>query len=328
MTSKYIWAHNWSMEPIWVGGKLCWTREEVANAYTPRAGSAAARVWDEIGPFTKYVALAGGSQSLSSVLNDLSHTAHFVAFQYLGGLPLDAESMFTPLQVEHYIEVGTDHLAPHSRATRRGFLKRIGLHVTRRAPWAPPPRSFPIKKLATPYSPRQIGSFLRVAEQQSTQARKRTATAHLCLGLGAGLFADEYLTVTPLSFHSRAGVRVLTLHGKRPREVPFSHRYFLPLQEIATQYPGEPLIGKEGNGSNDRLNHLLGKVDYPSRMGNPITTRLRTTWMQRMLSIPVGLAEFLRMAGIRTTKSLTDIVPYLPERDPEQWYPAVAELEE
>ncbi|GAA3311985.1 hypothetical protein [Arthrobacter ramosus] len=176
-----------------------------------------------------------------------------------------------------------------------------------------------------PYTEHQISEFFRIADQQRTSNRRRTSTAHLCLGLGAGLFADEYLNVTSSSFRTVASTNVLVLAGERPRQIPISERYFLPLQEIAAQHPGEPLIGATGNGSNDRFNHLLSKVEYPGRIGNPVTTRLRTTWMQHMLAIPVSLSEFTAMAGILTTKSLTDLIPYIPERAPVLWYRSVAQ---
>jgi hypothetical protein len=253
----------------------------------------------------------------------MSHVAQFVAWEYLHGTPLDAEAMFTPVQVEYYIEVGTKHLAPYTRSTRRGFLRRIGARVTKNAPWAPPPRAFPVKKLAVPYSRDEESVYFQIASQQSTPYKTRIATVHLCLGLGAGLFADEFMAVTGSSLRRIAGVNVLATGGQRARLIPISDRYFGPLQEIAVRHPHEPIIGVEGSNSKNRLNALLSKPEYPARVGRPVTTRLRTTWMQHVLSIPISLSEFAEIAGIRTTKSLTDLIPYIPLREPEQWFPLI-----
>lgn len=251
-------------------------------------------------------------------------SAASVASAYESGLPLDVEVIFTPSRVERYIETETLHLVPSSRATRRAALAKVGREVTKKAPWVPPGREFPMSQLQPPYSSSEVDRFLQMASQQSTPFKRRVATAQLCLGLGAGLRASEYLSAGLESLVLHGDVFTLNVQGERARKVPMNQRYVDPLLELGATNPGEPFIALLYDVSTrDRLDRVLRAPTYP-RIARPTTNRLRTTWMLRMLQSGCNLAEVVYMSGLQGTKSLIDLVPFIEFRDVQQWFPEAA----
>jgi hypothetical protein len=259
-----------------------------------------------------------------TVRNYINAITYLVAWAYERGVPLEIETIFTPLRVEHYIQTGTKHLLPNSRGTRRSALIRVGRHVTRKVAWTPPVLSIPVSQLAPPYSAEEVDRYFRMAAQQGTETCRRIATAQLCLGLGAGLRADEYMLVGAENLVLHHGVFMLEIPGARARKVPMHIKYVDPLLEIASAHPKEPFIGAlTGASPGKRLDGMLSKPQYP-RVRRPTTNKLRTTWLLRMLRSRCALSETLYMSGLRSTKSLIELAAYVQYRDISEWFVDVA----
>jgi hypothetical protein len=45
-------------------------------------------------------------------------------------------------------------------------------------------------------------------------------------------------------------------------------------------------------------------------------SRLRNTWLVAAMCAPVPLADLLRAAGLRTARTIGDLLPYCPDADP------------
>ena len=297
---------------------------KVIQDYKPRHGSGPGEAWEEIGPFVREVAQRMDHLSPVTVRVYIQAIAYYVHSAYEAGSPLDVERIFTPSKVERYIEKETDHLVPSSRATRRAALAKVGREVTRKAPWVPPGREFTMSQLQPPYSEDEVERFLQMASQQSTPFKTRVATAQLCLGLGAGLQAKEYLSVGLESLVLNGDVFTMDVPGDRARKVPMHQRYVDLLLAIGEKYPGEPFIAPvDGMEMRERLDRVLRAPHYP-KITRPTTNRLRTTWMLRMLQSGCNIAEVLYMSGLQGTKSLIDLVPYIQFRDVEQWFTQAA----
>ncbi|WP_284753516.1 hypothetical protein [Arthrobacter sp. efr-133-R2A-120] len=297
---------------------------ELIASYEPKPGRIPAEAWSAIGPFVREVAGRLGYLSPETMKNYIHAIAYYVYWTYERGLLLDVEIIFTPSRVQQYVQTATTHLVPSSRASHRASLVRVGREVTRRAPWPPPGVSFEMRQLQPPYSSQEVELYLQMAGQLSTKFRRRVATAQLCLGLGAGLIAQEYMTVGLEQLVLHGEVFMMEIPGERARKVPMHQRYVDLLLDIGEQHPGEPFIAPlTGTAPAERLDRVLGLIKYP-RVWRPSTTRLRTTWMVRMLRSGCNLAEVMYMSGLQGTKSLIDLVPYIDFRNVQDWFAEAA----
>lgn len=293
---------------------------EYIAAYRPRSGTVTKAEWRAIAPFVRDVASRFEPMAPTTLRNYLNATTAHVGWAYTSGLPLDVEVIFTPTRIEQYIQTATAHLVPNSRGTRRASLFRVGRQVTRKVAWAPPVLEFPSRKLAAPYTADEIAVYFQMASQQGTESRRRIAAAQLCLGLGAGLRADEYLQVGQENLVLHDEVFMMDIPGRRARKVPIHSRYAHALLEIGAEHPDEPYIGRlTGSDPSDRLDGLLSKPQYP-RVRRPTTNRLRTTWLLRMLRSRCSISEILYMSGLQSTSSLIDLAAYVEFRDVTDWF--------
>jgi hypothetical protein len=293
---------------------------EVISTYEPKPGRVPGEAWSVVGPFVREVAARLGYMTPETMKNYIHAIAYYAFWIYERGLLLDVEIVFTPSRVEHYIKTATAHLVPSSRASRRAALARVGREVTRRAPWPPPGMRFQMHQLQPPYLAAEVERYLQMASQQSTPFKRRVATAQLALGLGAGLQAQDYLSVGNEHLVLHGDVFMMDIPGSRARKVPMHQRYADLLLEIGQKHPGEPFIAPLNDAEPaDRLERVLRLPEYP-RVWRPTTNRLRTTWLVRMLRSGCNLSEIVYMSGLQGTKSLVDLLPYIEFRDVHDWF--------
>lgn len=212
-----------------------------------------------------------------------------------------------------------------TRATVRSSLRR---GVKRLAPdLAGPVISYqPVK---APYTAFECAAHVRLARNQPTLTTRRGVSAIVALGLGAGLSAQEQRAVTPQSvFELDLGGGVLALFvrvvGGRARTVVVRAEYEDLLREALA------IHRQQGRGPSQLL---YGRtIDRPN-VTTPVTrkaktalgtgidldpARLRTTWLVSCMSAAVPLGALLRASGLRSARTLVDLVGYCPEPDEAQ----------
>jgi hypothetical protein len=209
-----------------------------------------------------------------------------------------------------------------TRATVRSSLRR---GVKRLAPdLAGPVISY--QPVQAPYSAFECASFVRLARNQPTPTTRRGLSAIVALGLGAGLSAQEQRAVTPQSvFDLDLGQGVIAVFvkvvGARARTVVVRAEYEELLREALA------IHRQQGRGPSQLL---YGRtIDRPN-VTTPVTSRaktalatgialdparLRSTWLVACMSAPVPLGALLRASGLRSARTLVDLVGYCPTPD-------------
>lgn len=230
------------------------------------------------------------------------------------GIPIDREEILAPDTVQRYCEIGCLELDVQSRATRRSVLRRMGRELTVTAPWPEPETPLPGRNRHAPYSEREV-SRLR-ALKQSTPNLQRRLDAFLALGLGAGLWAREYLTATGDALAHEGDTTVLRVVGNRARIVTVRSSFAPTLWRLADEYADKPFVGApDREWDRARTWHALRYIQTPTDL--PLETeRLRSTWLVHHLNRNVNVVVLLREAGLVTTKALTLLLPHLSDHDP------------
>lgn len=274
--------------------------------------------WPTTCTWVRATVSAAGPATPGGALQWMMAVTGYAAWLLGQGMPLDLEAVFTPQAIEHYVAVGLRHLSPTSRGTKRSYLSTIGRRVTKAAPWEPKQVHLPRRQLAAPYTAEQVDRMWECALAQATPRRRRTGAALVTLGLGAGLAASEYQLITGDSVSSDDGLVWLTVGGQWPRRLPVIARYAGVLVELAERCGSRPLAADPMPTHRNALNSLAKLVEVPRTVGSVSVSRMRTTWMVRMLAAGVPMKSFFTMYGPITTR-ISDLLPYLPE-------PTTAEL--
>jgi hypothetical protein len=106
---------------------------------------------------------------------------------------------------------------------------------------------------------------------------------------------------------ARSGGLVVTVRGARPRSVPVLARYHEPLV-AAARFAGNSLIcGGTDPGCRNLTNRLIIALDGGGGLPRLDTSRLRATWLADCAEL-LGLATFMRAAGISCSQRLGDLV--------------------
>ncbi len=251
-----------------------------------------------------------------------------------------------PLGLEELLDAGLvdaydAHLASNdvpdgSRATRRSVLRR----ALRSLDAADRPAPIAYQPVAGPYSPAECAAFVRLARHQPSPARRRELSFVVGLGLGAGLDGRDLRHVARDSFadvdlgETAPGLAVTVAGGDRPRTVVV-RRAYEPLVR-------EALVSHDGAGRG-RTAPILGRSQARRNITTPVMThavtaratetvaievnRLRATWLVAAMCAPIPLGVLLAAAGLRSARSLTDLLAHCPAPAPAVVAAALAHLD-
>ena len=231
------------------------------------------------------------------------------------GIGLGLEPVPEVLLHPSVIERFTAHAPGLTGVTRRTL--RTNLRFLARAvvpQLCPADAPLPRERAKAPYSPAEIDGYLALADAQPTAARRMRAAGLVCLGAGAGLIRADLRPVRGSDVICRSGGVIVTVRGRKPRAVPALARYHERLLESA-RFAGEHLItGGTDPQRNNITNPLVTALAGGTGLPRLDTSRLRATWLADCAEL-LGLATFLRAAGITCSQRLGDIIAALEPGD-------------
>lgn len=228
------------------------------------------------------------------------------------GMEPQAETLLRGATIERFLLTGCPTVSAATRRTLRTNLRALA----RALDAGPQPTPLPRERAKAPYGEGEIDGYLRLAEAQPTEARRMRATALICLGAGAGLVGAELRHLRGRDVQRRSGGLVVAVGGRRTRAVPVLERYHSSLEEAA-RFAGQGYVlgGHEPDRRN--LTDALGAaLCADSSLPRLDAGRLRATWLCECAEL-IGLAAFMRAAGIRCSQRLGDLVADLPETEEE-----------
>jgi hypothetical protein len=212
-----------------------------------------------------------------------------------------------------------------SRATARAVLRRVAANLDP----AGPPEKIAYQPVQPPYTPAECARLVTLARNQPTTPLRRVTSATVALGLGAGLGSEDQKPVAPchirevdLGDHG-TGLAV-DVPGRRARTVIVRQEYVpllreaLELHAAAGRGTSTPLTGVKPDRRNG-ASYVAERAVTATGAGVEISAaRLRSTWLVACMSSPVPLGALLHASGLTTPRTLTDLLPYCPEPDPEE----------
>lgn len=211
-----------------------------------------------------------------------------------------------------------------SRATVRSVLRRVGRNLNP----GPRPEVITYCPVQGPYTEAECARFVLLARHQPTVPLRRSLSAMIALGLGAGLGPEDQRTIAPchirevdLGEHG-TGLAV-DVPGTRARTVIVRAEYepllreALDLHHKARRGKATPLCGVKPDRKNG-ANRVAEKAITAIGPGIEISAhRLRSTWLVACMSAAVPLGALLQASGLRTPRTLADLLPYCPPADPQ-----------
>ena len=235
--------------------------------------------------------------------------SRLAAFGESIGLELRLEVLLCPAVIERFVLCGCGGLSPASVRTIRTNLRALSRALSRYP--EPLPVALPRERVKVPYTPDQIEGYPRLAEAQSTKARRMRAAALICLGAGAGIVSGELRQVRGSEIFEAHGGLLVKLTGARARMVAVLSRYREPLIAAAA-FAGDSLIcgGRQAERRNITC-ALAGALSADPSLPRLQAGRLRSTWLAETAEL-IGLQAFMAAAGVSCSQRLGDIAARLP----------------
>lgn len=270
--------------------------------------------WAESRGFVLLVVGRSAPHSVRSAKQALVHVSQFAGWAVDKGLPLDPEKVLTPDLVARHVEETSDDPASASASSTRARLSTIGRKATTRALWPGRQRAIARTPIRAPYTTADLTLYAKAVDRQRTEVASRYLGGLLVLCHGAGATSGQALAartdVLVLDGHRRWCVR---LSGP-DRLVPLVVGYVDRARALAAGHPGEPWLTDRPKGLN-WLSNTAEDLRLDTRSPALTATRLRTTWLVDRLNAGVPVRSLVLAAGLRTTGSITDLLPYLLRDD-------------
>jgi hypothetical protein len=223
------------------------------------------------------------------------------------GMALDREVILEPDAVERFVATLSEE---RSAATYRAVLRRVGLLLTKRAPWEPRAKAIPRRQLAPPYEDDEVSTLIDDAIDQPSWSRQRAAIAFLALGLGTGL-DGRWVTRVAASHVRREGDTVTVEVGEpRPRKVVCLFTWEEQLLGLAATARGDEFLVGGHSTSKNRTAELTARLAVPTGHPRLSPARLRSTWLLWHLDAGTRLPELCCAAGLQGTQVLGDLLAY------------------
>ena len=296
--------------------------EEAIAAFRPYRFSDAD--WSLVKETTRTLLRAYGPPSVTWVQTQAGVIARFCRWvatrpeRIQRGEVLRADETLEAGLIDVYLAGPLANVPDSSRATARSLVRRATRNLS-----PLPTGSIAYHPVNPPYSPAECAAFLRLARLQPTAATRRGMSALVALGLGAGLSSQEQREVSDDRVHEvdldGGNVLVVDVPGPRARRVVVRAPYDDLLREAITLHreqgrrANQPLYGTKVDRHNASAT-VTGSARTAFGVGVEIDpARLRSTWLVALMSADLPLGVLLKVSGLRSARTLVDLLPYCPE---------------
>jgi hypothetical protein len=277
------------------------------EAYTP--ADVPKDLWEgTLRPFVVPALLAarpGGRSSMEQYARVLTLISRWCHEQ---GIALDPDVVLDPDTVERCFSEGMRDIP--SRGTYRTVLRRLGPKLATKAPWQPRPEPMARRKVALPYTAREIILIEEDAHRQSTTTKRRAALALLALGAGAGLDGRWATRVRGNDIGVSDGCIAVTVGDPRARAVPVLDSYEDLLAELARDVGDGYIVGGTSTHRN-RTNKLVSAFEHGHGHPSLSVPRLRSTWIVEHLRRGTRLPELLYAAGTSRIETFDELLAFV-----------------
>lgn len=283
----------------------------LSTTYRPQ-DDALRRLWPApLLTFCEQTLLLSQIRGEEALRKHVTHLTQYGAWRHQRGLSLDPRTAMNRGDVDEYARTGMPGSSEKSRSDRRSRLRVLSDHLN---PEQAPHKGvvIPREAIKPPYTAAEMQALIRAIQVQPTEELVRRLC--LCVGLGAGAGIDspdlKLLDTTCVTDQGDDGIRI-QVPGPHAREVwglrDYEHLVRRGLQGLRD---GQPLVGRVKTRRNvaaavyaDAV--LLGSLPKLEQ------SRLRTTWLATLMTRPVPLAVILTAAGLKSTRTLFDLLPHL-----------------
>ena len=280
----------------------------VIDRYVPR--DLDAETWQAVRPFVVDTVRRFAPDGVESCRDRLTALAVYAAWARERGYELSRRSL---LDVDH-IEAFTESadLGRWAAANYRSRLRGITAKLNPSGAGAQGSKALEHQAVKPPYSAREVAAIVRIASTQPSRTLGRQLQVCVGLGLGAGLDSVDLkpLRGRHLVDRGEGGIRV-DVPGSRARTVWVRHSFeTLVRGGLEGITPGRLLLGKDAA----RRNVAARIFENAAIHGNAPRfeqSRMRTTWLATLLVAGVPLPVIMDAAGLRSARTLTDLLPHL-----------------
>lgn len=285
----------------------------IVDGFLPRPPLAAQ--WPQLRPVVVEVLARSQIRGTDSFRKYLTHLGYFLAWAHGQGLPVAADTVVRH-HTEEYTRVGMSDSSAKSRADRRARLRWLADQVN---PQQTPDKGITVPRptIKPPYSEPEMSQLVRVALTQPTAERSRKAALCIGLGAGAGLDSADLRGLRAAHIHDRGedGVTI-QVPGRTPRTVPVLARFEDLVRHGCNDMPRDALLLGRVEDRRNLAANALADVIVLGQCPRIEQSRLRSTWLATQLRAAVPLAALLQAAGLRSARTLPDLLPYLPPLHP------------
>jgi hypothetical protein len=209
--------------------------------------------------------------------------------------------------IERFMAAGTPRWSAPARRTARSNLLFLATERTRNGPRR---AGLSRERALAPYSASELSSYLALSDAQPTEARRQRASGLIALGAGAGLIGADLRLVRGADVTQRSGGVIVSVRGARPRHVPV--RAELAARALAAPHWAGPsfIVGGAKASRRNVTSPLIASLAQGPDLARLNLARLRSTWLAACAA-DIGLATFMRAAGVRCSQRLGDVVAHL-----------------
>lgn len=241
-----------------------------------------------------------------------THLAALSRYALHRGKALTPGEVLTTEFIDEYTRVAMAGEDDKLRARRRSILLVLATHAnpgpTVPAKLTPIPRS----SVRPPYTPHELAVIVRVCTVQPTPRKEVDLCAVVGCGAGGGLDSVDQrgLHVEHVVDLGEDEGLVIHVQDPRPRIVPVrAPLEHLLRRAIAGRRGDELLIGVKPDRRNTAARAVENAALYNVPHIEP--ARLRSTWLADLMTDTVPIGVLLQAAGLKSARTLTDLLPHL-----------------
>lgn len=271
-------------------------------------------LWATVAPLVHQTMRATRFASSESFKKHMGIVAHYVLWQNDRYGPMTFPDVFNQGDIDGYFLTGING-TDKTRNSYRSRLLSVCARVNPSAVVAPVPHGPTYRKVRPGFSDHDMKAIrLAVTRERSlTLRRQLCAAVGLCAGAGLSATDIKELTTDRVIDHGEAGIEV-RVSGDAARIV-WVRRDYESLVRLGVEGLDESalVIGTKAT----RRNVVGNLVDRADLFDCPHfdASRLRSTWLVWLVSQPIPLRVVMYATGLKTARTLVDLIAYLDNDD-------------